>query len=332
MTDPRKRLALGSFVLSLILFAAVIAQAQTPLASVTGVVNDPSGAVVPNVKVTVTDIARGTPYTATTNAQGVYFIKDLIPSTYKVTAEASGFRTYVLDSFPLGQTQAAGLNISLQLGTANQTVEVTGKVQMVEPTSATLTGTVNSESVADLPLANRNVLTLMVLTPGVAPSTPNSYQSNFFTSAIRYQFNGGEESTNDFQVDGVSILNQSDIPGIMGLTMLPSVDSVQEVTVQTNDYSAAYGRSGGGITSMVSKSGTNQWHGDGYEFVQNTSLEANGFFSNASGGKIPPPALQPVWRLGRGADHQEQIVRLRIARKKLQPLGLFLRVHRAHRR
>ena len=272
----------------MILFAAVFAQAQTPLASVTGVVSDPSGAVVPNVKVTVTDIERGTPYTATTNAQGVYFIKDLIPSTYKVTAEASGFRTYVLDAFPLGQTQAAGLNISLQLGTSSQTVEVSGKVQMVEPTSATLTGTVNSESVVDLPLANRNVLTLMVLTPGVTPSTPNSYQSNFFTSAIRYQFNGGEESTNDFQVDGVSILNQSDIPGIMGLTMLPSVDSVQEVTVQTNDYSAAYGRSGGGITSMVSKSGTNQWHGDGYEFVQNTSLEANSFFSNASGGKIPP--------------------------------------------
>src|SRR5437899_6634227 len=110
-----------------------------------------------------------------------------------------------------------------------------------------LGGVVNNKSIVDLPLVSRNVLTMMAIQPGVVPSTPNNCQSNFFTSAIRYSFNGGLESTSDFQVDGVSILNQSDIPGVMGLTMLPSVDSVDEMRVQTNSYSASFGRSGGAL-------------------------------------------------------------------------------------
>jgi hypothetical protein len=269
------------------LFAAA-ANAQTFNASVSGIVSDPTGAVAPNVKVTVTDIARGTQYSASTNQDGVYLIKNLIPSTYKVTAVAAGFQAYVVNTFPLTATQQAVLNITLQLGTANQTVEVSSQVQMIEPSNATLGGLVNSKSIADLPLVNRNILTLMVLEPGVAPSTPNNYQSNFFTSAIRYSFNGGMESTNDFQLDGMSILNQSDIPGIMGLTMLPSVDSVQEMKLQTNSYSAVYGRSGGGITTMVTKSGTNAFHGDLFEFLRNNDLNANSFFSNRSGAAIAP--------------------------------------------
>jgi hypothetical protein len=139
-----------------------------------------------------------------------------------------------------------------------------------------------------LPIVNRNVLTLMAIEPGVQPSTQNNYSSNFFTSAIRYSFNGGLESTSDFQQDGISILNQSDIPGIMGLTMLPSVDAVDEMRVQTNSYSASYGRSGGGITTMVTKSGTNAVHGTAFDFLRNNALNANNFFSNRSGAKIAP--------------------------------------------
>jgi len=262
--------------------------AQSFQASVTGIVNDPSGSVVPNAKVTVTDIARGVPFTATSNQDGVYIINGLIPSTYKVIAEAAGFQTYVLGEFPLQAKQEAGLNITLQLGTSAQSVEVSSQVQMVDPTNATLGGVVNNKSIVDLPIINRNVLTLMAIEPGVQPSTQNNYSSNFFTSAIRYSFNGGLESTSDFQQDGISILNQSDIPGIMGLTMLPSVDAVDEMRVQTNSYSASYGRSGGGITTMVTKSGTNAIHGSAYDFLRNNGLNANSFFSNRSGAKIAP--------------------------------------------
>ena len=273
---------------SLVLFVAGVSHAQIFLGSISGIVSDPSGAVVPNARVTVTDTARGVPFVTQTNGTGAYLVKDLLPSTYKITAEAAGFRTYELDSFPLTAKQDAVVNITLQLGAASQTVEVTGQIQMVEPSNATLGGIVNNTAIVDLPLTNRNILTLMAINPGVQPSTPNSYQSNFFTSAIRYSFNGGLESTSDFQVDGVSILNQSDIAGIMGLTMLPSVEGIQEMRVQTNSYSAAYGRSGGGITTMVTKSGTNSFHGDAYEFVQNNILKANSFFSNLSGGKVAP--------------------------------------------
>jgi len=275
------------FVLSLALFTAGALKAQTnAAASISGIVSDPSGAVVPNVKVTVTDTARGTPFNATTNGAGVYFVKDLIPSTYKVTAEAAGFSTYVLDSFPLATAQAAVLNINLQLGAATQTVEVKGQVQMVEPSNATLGGLVNNQEIVDLPLANRNVLNLMVLQPGVTPTIAvNGYTSSFFTTAITYSINGGLMSTSDFQMDGVSILNQSDIAGVYGLSLLPSIESVQEFKMQTLDFSANYGRSGGGIMSMTSKSGTNSFHGSAFEFVQNDVFNAAGFFTNLYGAK-----------------------------------------------
>jgi hypothetical protein len=272
---------------TLMLAAASGIRAQS-LASVSGIVNDPAGAVVPSVKITLMDIARGVPVTATTNQDGVYVIKNLIPSTYKVTAEAAGFQTYVVDTFPLTATQEAVLNVVLRIGTSNQSIEVSGQVQLVEPSNATLGGLVNNKAIVDLPLINRNILTLMAVEPGVTPSTPNNYQSNFFTSAIRYSFNGGLESTSDFQLDGISILNQSDIPGIMGLTMLPSVDSVDEMRVQTSSYSATYGRSGGGITTMVTKSGTNAIHGTAFEFLRNNDFNANSFFSNRSGAAIAP--------------------------------------------
>lgn len=273
---------------ALVLFAPLAVRAQSFMASVTGVVSDPSGAVTPGAKVTATDISRGVSFSTVTNQDGVYLINSLIPSTYKITAVAPGFQGYALEQFPLQAKQEAGLNITLQIGTSTQTVEVTSQVQMVDPTNATLGGVVNNKSIVDLPIINRNVLTLMAVEPGVQPSTPNNYSSNFFTSAIRYSFNGGLESTSDFQQDGISILNQSDIPGIMGLTMLPSVDAVDEMRVQTNSYSASFGRSGGGITTMVTKSGTNAFHGTAFEFLRNNDLNANSFFSNRSGAKIAP--------------------------------------------
>ena len=275
-------------LVSAIALVPAIGWGQSFQAAVSGIVTDPTGAVAPNVKVTIRDTARGVSFSALTNQDGVYVINNLTPSTYRITAEAPGFDTYQLNEFPLTAKQEAIVNITMRLGTTNQTVEVQAEAQMVDPSNATLGGVVNNKAIIDLPLVNRNVLTLMAIEPGVAPSTPNNYQSNFFTSAIRYSFNGGLESTSDFQLDGVSILNQSDIAGIMGLTMLPSVDAVEEMRVQTNSYSAAYGRSGGGISTMVTKSGTNTFHGNVFEFLRNNALNANNFFSNRSGAKIAP--------------------------------------------
>ncbi len=280
--------ALILFSLILFLVPALNAQTVTGRAIISGVISDPSGGAIPGVRVTITDKERGVSYSAQTNSTGFYRFSDLLLSTYSVTAEKPGFQTYVLESFPLTAAQEAVLNISMKVGSVKQRVTVRSQVQMIQPGNATLGGLVNNALIVNLPLVNRNVVTLMATLPGVAPSTPNSYQSTFFTSAVRYSVNGGLESTSQMELDGLSFLNQSDIPGILGLSVLPSVDSIQDLRVQTNDYSAAYGRSGGGITTMVTKSGTNQFHGDAYEFLQNNAFEANSFFSNRSGGKIPP--------------------------------------------
>jgi hypothetical protein len=290
MREPlsNSTLKIISIIFPLILFAAVVLQAQTPTASVSGIVSDPSGAVVPGVTVTVTDIERGEPFSTQTNASGVYFIKDLNPSTYKISAAASGFHTYVVDSFPLIAKQDAVLNITLQMGSVSQTIEVKSQVQMVEPSNATLSGYVQSKEIVELPLSNREVLTLMALEPGVAPSTPNSFNSTLFIYTNRFTVNGGQEDASDVELDGFPIVNQSDLSGIMAMSLLPTVDAIGGMKVQTNAYSAAYGRSGGGIATMVTKSGTNAFHGSAFEFLQNTSLIAGNFFSNRSGAKVSP--------------------------------------------
>lgn len=283
------RIARVSLVIfSLSLFGAITLQAQNPQASISGVVSDPSGAVIPGATVKVTDTMRGVSYQAETNQTGVYVIKYLTPSTYRVTAEKSGFQTYVVDAFPLTTLQAAVLNITMKVGATRTQMVVSSQVQMVEPSNATLGGLVNNAAIVDLPLVGRNVLTLMALQPGVAPSTPNSFSSTFFTNGVRYSINGGLESTSDFELDGISLLNQSDIPGIYGVSVTPSVESIDQMRVQTNDFSAAYGHSGGGITTMTTKSGTNAFHGSAFDFLRNDALNANSFFSNRSGGKKAP--------------------------------------------
>ncbi len=283
---PAIRSILTGFLLALV--AAAFLDAQTPRASISGVVNDPSGSAIPGVKVTATDTERGESYQTLTNQTGFYRIPELIPSTYRITAEKPGFHKFLLDTFPLATQQGAVLNITLKLGSVMQQVVVTGQAQMVEPSNATLGGIVGNKAIVDLPLVNRNVFTLMALLPGVAPSLPNNDSSVFFTNPVRFSLNGGLESTSDIQLDGISALAQSNIPGIYASSALPSVDSIQEFRVQTNDYSAAYGRSGGGLVMMVTKSGTNAFHGDVYDFFRNDALDANGFFSNRSGGKPTP--------------------------------------------
>jgi len=262
--------------------------AQTPGASISGVITDSTGGVLPDVQVTVTDQERGESFVTRTNETGFYLVQHLIPSTYRIVAEKPGFNPYVIEAFPLATQQQAVANITLNLGSVSQQVVVASEAQMVEPSNATLGGLVSNKSVVDLPLVNRNVFTLMALLPGVSPSLPNNDSSVFFTNPVRFSLNGGLESTSDIQLDGISALAQSNIPGIYASSTLPSVDSIEEFRVQTNNFSAAYGRSGGGLVTMITKSGTNTYHGDAYDFFRNDFLNANSFFANRSGGKVAP--------------------------------------------
>ena len=259
---------------------------QTVKASVSGIVSDASGAVLANAQVVAKDLDRGTSFSARTNETGFYLIPELTPGRYQISAELTGFRTWVLDALPLQTQQKASVNISMQIGTMTEKVEVSASAQMVDATNATLSSVVENKKIVDLPLNGRNIYSLMRLVPGVFPSTPNS-DSDFFTSAHRYSVNGGRESTTDIQLDGVSTLVQSDISGIYATSTEPSVDSVDEFRIQTNAYSAEYGRSGGGLVTMVTKSGTNDFHGSIFHFLRNSKLDSNSWQANRAGSKLP---------------------------------------------
>ncbi|MCX6604782.1 MAG: TonB-dependent receptor [Acidobacteria bacterium] len=276
----------------LTLFATILASAtvfpafaQTSKALISGIVTDASGAAVVNAKVTITDVSRNQDFRADTNSAGVYRVIELTPSTYRVTAEAAGFRTYVLDSLRLSTQQNATLNIKLEIGAVSERVQVTATGPLLEASSATLSSVVENKKIIDLPLNNRNIYSLLKLVPGITPSTPNNAESDFFTSTIRFSINGGKESLNDIQLDGVTALVQSDIQGIYGASAIPSVEGIQEFRVQTNSYTAEYGRSGGGQVTMLTKSGTNQFHGSAFEFLRNSALDAKSFFLNRNNGR-----------------------------------------------
>lgn len=258
--------------------------AQTSKALISGIVTDGSGAAVVGAKITITDVSRGLDYRSETNASGVYRVIELTPSVYRLTAEAAGFRTYVLESLPLSTQQNATLNITMEIGAVTERVQVTATGPLLEASSATLSSVVENKKIIDLPLNNRNIYSLLKLVPGITPSTPNS-ESDFFTSTIRFSINGGKESLNDIQLDGVTAMVQSDIQGIYGASAIPSVEGIQEFRVQTNSYTAEYGRSGGGQVTMLTKSGSNDFHGSAFEFLRNSAMDAKSFFLNRSNGR-----------------------------------------------
>ncbi|MBI1787121.1 MAG: TonB-dependent receptor [Acidobacteria bacterium] len=260
------------------------ASAQTSKALISGIVTDASGAAITNAKITITDVQRNQDYHTETNPSGVYRVIELTPSVYRVTAEAAGFRMYVLESLPLSTQQNASVNIKLEIGAVSERVQVTATGPLLEASSATLSSVVENKKIIDLPLNNRNIYSLLKLVPGITPSTPNS-ESDFFTSTIRFSINGGKESLNDIQLDGVTAMVQSDIQGIYGASAIPSVEGIQEFRVQTNSYTAEYGRSGGGQVTMLTKSGSNEFHGSAFEFLRNSAMDAKSFFLNRTNGR-----------------------------------------------
>ncbi|MCC6393642.1 MAG: TonB-dependent receptor [Bryobacterales bacterium] len=271
------------FVLTLSqLLAASLSFAQTFTASISGIVSDSSGAVVAGVSIKVTNTATNTTFRSTSNESGFYVVNELPPGTYSITAEQAGFRTYALDSFPLSTQQKASLNIALEVGQISERVQVTGEAQLVESTSSTLGAVVENKRILDLPLNGRNIFNLAALVPGVFMVRQVTGIADTFT-ANRFIVNGGQESTSDIMLDGVTATVSHNISTIPAISAIPSVEGIQEFKIQTNAYSAEYGRSGGGLVTLVTKSGTNDFHGSVYEFHRNSFFDANNFFANRAG-------------------------------------------------
>jgi hypothetical protein len=249
-----------------------VLQGQEVTAGITGTITDPSGAPIPNAKVRATDTLRGTLWPTETNGVGVYDLPRLPVSTYEVTVEAQGFATAVQRNLTLVMNQRARLDIQLQMGAVTQTVEVTAGAPLLQ-TDTTQVGTVITGRInQDLPLATRNYIELTLLAPGVThpdPSTLTNGQATGFNGGRPY-VNGNREQANNFLLDGLDNNQVSD--NLVGYT--PSMDAIQEFNMITNNAPAEFGNFQGGIVSVTIKSGTNQLHGVGFEFLRNDALNA----------------------------------------------------------
>src|SRR6201981_188779 len=241
-----------------------------------GSVTDPSGAVVPSATVTATQVGTDTNRTVTAGSDGSFDIPELPVATYSVTVEAKGFKRYVATDILVTIGHVAVVNATLQVGGSNDTVTVEANVAQVETTSTQLGAVMTDTSIRALPLSQRNTYQLLQLQPGVQSQVGADL---FFGSDQPgvVSVNGGRGRSNNYMVNGGGGDDMfGNSPAIQ-----PSPDAVEEFRVLTNTFDAEYGRNSGSVVNVVTKSGTNNVHGDFYEFLRNNVLNTKGYFDNA---------------------------------------------------
>ena len=272
-------------VLAIAVWGAERTHAQVAGATLTGTVSDPSGAIIPNAQVTITDVATGVSRAVSSNSTGLYIAPNLLPATYEVKVAAQGFKTQVNKGIVLTVGAEQLLDVTLQVGQANQTVEVTTEAPTVELTSSEIGATVNSTTVRELPLNGRSWTDLANLQPGVVAAESHASVNVNRGFGDQVSISGGRPQQNNYRLDGISINDYSNGgPGsVIGGNL--GVDAIQEFSVLTSNYSAEYGKTSGGVVNAISRSGTNDFHGSVYEFLRNSALDSPGYFE---GGQVPP--------------------------------------------
>ena len=260
------------------------AWAQASNASLAGVVTDPSGAVVPGAKVTLTDVGKGFTYPTTTDGAGRYLLRPLPPSTYRLTVAASGFKSYIREGVQLYVDQNSSADVKLELGSTAQTVQVQGAAPLLHTQDAVTGQEVSRTFMNDLPLLGRNPFDLAFLAPGMSPMAGASFAAG--TGGNNFISNGERNLTSDLLLDGTTLAAYQ--YGEHSPQWTPSLEAVQEFKIQQNDFSAETGLSGGTVINLVMRSGTNQFHGDVYDFLRNQAIDSNNWFNNAYGIGLPP--------------------------------------------
>jgi hypothetical protein len=263
------------------LFAAV-AIAQT--ASITGRVTDPAGAIAPGVDITATAAGTGVSSKAVTGSDGYYGLPALPPGMYTLLVEKTGFAPIRQQNLQLAVQQSARLDFTLKLGAVTESIDVSSQAQLLDTEGATLGGVVSSRQVTELPLLGRNPYALALLVPGVRPSAGVNNLPVDQISTVSFNINGQRSTANEFLLDGAPNSAAAQNQPVVNATP----DLVQEFKVETSNYSAEFGRAAGGVFNVITRSGTNQFHGGVYEFFRNNALNANDFFANRGGIAIAP--------------------------------------------
>ena len=283
----------GTRVISLAAILSLLynapAYAQLAGASLSGLVLDASGAVIANAMVTIKNVSNGDVRYVASNSDGLYSAPNLLPGNYDVTVSASGFATTVQKGVTLTVGATLSLNLSLKVGEVSQQVEVNSTPPEIEASSSTLSSTIQQQVIVDLPLNGRDWTQLATLTPGVSAIT---VQTSTNTTANRAQRGFGNQLTdsghrpveNTYRIDGINVNDYTNgAPGsVLGAQL--GVDAIEEFNVVTTNYTAAYGRTSGAVVNAITKSGTNQFHGDGFIFYRSEDFDARNFFDPA---KIP---------------------------------------------
>ncbi|HEY2461699.1 MAG TPA: carboxypeptidase regulatory-like domain-containing protein [Candidatus Acidoferrum sp.] len=267
----------------LLLLGSLPARGQSTTADVVGTVTDNSGGTLANAKVTAENLATHQSRTTQTTSTGDFDVPFLFPGHYSIRVEAPGFKTFSVADLTLSAGDRARVDASLQVGETSQTVEVTAQSPLLQSESSNISNTVTEQAVQDLPLATRNLTDLVIYTPGASEgssvdSLSSGQRPDDRRQSSSFSVNSSDVELNNEQIDGTD--NNERIIGTIGVK--PPIDAIQEVTVQTNNYTAESGRTPGGLVSVITKSGGNNFHGSAYEFFQNDKLNARNPFD------VPP--------------------------------------------
>ena len=270
-----KKLAL----LAVVVAAIPLVRAQSFTGAILGTIKDPSGAVMPGVTVSITNVATNMRSEVLSDDQGAFIAPELQPGRYTLEATLPGFKRAVREGIVLQVQQRAQVDIVMAVGEVSESIEVTADAQLTETTTSSLGKIVDNRRILNLPLNTRNVYSLIFLTPGVTGSVGNQYNS------MSYAVNGARATMMDTLIDGVTASFPT-VNGFTGISVFPSVDAIDEYKVMGANYSAEFGRSLGSVLNVIYKSGTNQFHGSAYEFLRNSVFDANNFFSNRRGEEL----------------------------------------------